>query len=317
MKINTLISLSIAGLLVFGCSTDDVEEDPLNSGITIGLSSDESGMVEDGGSVTITATLSEAASIDVTAELSFTGTAEGNGVDYTADSEAIVIASGSLSGSITITAVQDTLEEGSESIVVEITNAVGADPESATVNLFIQDDDVPFQAQLVLNEICYDPSNNGLDGDTNGDGVYAQSEDEFLEFVNISFLEADLSGFMIFDTEALNSGTPRHTFPDGSIVPSGGAIVVFGGGSPQGSFGGAVVQTSTTGNMNLNNAGDIMTLTDPDENVVLDFDIEPFSNNPNESLSRNPDLTGEFEQHGDIAADTLFSPGTRVDGLPF
>lgn len=316
MKLHTFISLSLAGMLAFGCSTDDVVEDPLNSGITISLSSDASGMVEDGGSVTVTATLSEAASIDVTAELSFSGTAEGNGVDYTVDSEAIIIASGSLSSAITITAVQDTLEEGSESIVVEIANVVGAEAEESSLNLFIEDDDVPFQAQIILNEICYDPSNNGLEGDTNGDGTYAQSEDEFLEFVNLSSQEVDMSGYMVFDTEALNSGEPRHTFPAGSLVPAGGAIVVFGGGSPSGSFGGAVIQTSTTGNMNLNNAGDIMTLTDPNGEAVISFDIEPLSNNPNESYTRNPDITGDFVQHGDVT-DVLFSPGTRLDGTPF
>ena len=59
-----------------------------------------------------------------------------------------------------------------------------------------------------------------------------------------------------------------------------------------------------------------MTLKDANGNVILTFDIEPLSNNPNESYTRNPDLTGEFEQHGENTA-LLFSPGTRIDGSPF
>ena len=170
--------------------------------------------------------------------------------------------------------------------------------------------------QIILNEICYDPSNNELDGDTNGDGAYSQAEDEFLEFVNTGTEAVDMSGYKIYDTEALDAGIPSHTFPEGSIVIAGGAIVVFGGGTPTGEFGGAVVQTSTSGDMNMNNSGDIMSLFDADDNLVLDFDIEPLSNNPNESYTRNPDITGEFEQHSDNT-DLLFSPGTKIDGTPF
>ena len=45
--------------------------------------------------------------------------------------------------------------------------------------------------------------------------------------------------------------------------------------------------------------------------IVLTL-IEPLSNNPNESYTRNPDLT-EFEQHSGIqgSGGRLFSPGTK------
>ena len=43
------------------------------------------------------------------------------------------------------------------------------------------------------------------------------------------------------------------------------------------------------------------------------------SNNPDESYTRNPDLTGEFEQHAGIesASGALFSPGTKLNGTSF
>lgn len=172
--------------------------------------------------------------------------------------------------------------------------------------------------QIVINEVLYDPSNNELDGDANGDGEYSQAEDEFIEFVNTGDTEIDMSGYKIFDTEGLEADpqAPGHIFPEGSIVIPGGAIVVFGGGVPTGTFGNAIVQTSTSGDMNMNNSGDIMTLTDASDAVIVTFDIEPLSNNPNESYTRNPDITGEFEQHNDNF-EILFSPGTMVDGMPF
>jgi hypothetical protein len=69
----------------------------------------------------------------------------------------------------------------------------------------------------------------------------------------------------------------------------------------------------------MNNNGDIVTVYDINEISILTFDVEPLSNNPNESYSRNPDITGEFEQHAGIseANGALFSPGTRVDGSNF
>lgn len=170
--------------------------------------------------------------------------------------------------------------------------------------------------QLIINEICYDPSNSGLDGDTNGDGAYAQSEDEFMELYNTTGKNLDISGYTIYDAESLSLSSPNHTVPANTIIPPGGVFVLFGGGTPTGSFGGAVVQTSTSGDLNMNNSGDTLYVFDAMGGGVDTFDVEPLSNNPNESYTRNPDITGAFEQHGDNTP-ILFSPGTMIDGTPF
>jgi hypothetical protein len=162
----------------------------------------------------------------------------------------------------------------------------------------------------------YDPSNSALNGDANGDGSYAQAEDEFLELVNISSQPFDLSGYKVFDTEHTVTGIPNHLIPANTVLAAGKALVIFGGGTPTGTFGGATVQTSTSGDLNLNNAGDEFLLVSPAGDTVLRFDIEPLSNNPNESYTRNPDITGDFEQHSDNTL-LLFSPGTKIDGQPF
>lgn len=190
------------------------------------------------------------------------------------------------------------------------------------------DVDASLETSLLINEVHYDPSNADLDGDgnqdgdANGDGTRSASADEFVEFVNVGTSALDLSGVTLWDDENLNDvdsdtyGVPNHLVPDDTIIEPGSAFVVFGGGTLAGSFGTATVQTSTSGNLNLNNAGDILYVQDAGGTTRLTFDIEPLSNNPNESYTRSPDIAGDFEQHDDHT-DRLFSPGTRVDGTEF
>lgn len=281
---------------------------------TVYLSVNETTISEDSGMATLTASLNAASNETVTVELNFAGNATLD-TDYSVESETITIPAGATEASIELTAAQDSDVEGNESIEVtlgNISNAVAAENQELTIT--IEDDDL--EVSLVLNEILYDPSNNNLDGDANGDGVYAQNEDEFIELYNNSSSALDVSGFKIFDTEALGNNTPRHVIPGGTVIPPNGVLVIFGGGTPTGSFGGAIVQTSSTGDLNLNNSADVLTVQDASGVVVLSFDIEPYSNNPNESYTRNPDITGDFEQHGGING-ILFSPGTKIDGTSF
>ena len=168
---------------------------------------------------------------------------------------------------------------------------------------------------FVLNEVLYDPP-SGLEGDSNNDSVRDPNDDEFVEFVNSTDSIIDLSGYKIFDAERLALGTANHEFPENTLLSPGQAVVVFGGGTPTGNFGGAKVFTASNQVLNLNNSGDFMTLTDSLGNVIIEFDVTPLSNNPNESYTRDPDLSGEFTQHNAVSG-TLFSPGTRTDGTSF
>jgi hypothetical protein len=101
-------------------------------------------------------------------------------------------------------------------------------------------------------------------------------------------------------------------------VPPNGAIVIFGGGTAVGSFGGAItVIDSGSAGLSLGNSGEIVILEDSLGNVLDSIDTDALSNNPDESYTRNPDLTGAFVQHGSVTPGKLFSPGTRTDGTPF
>jgi hypothetical protein len=172
--------------------------------------------------------------------------------------------------------------------------------------------------QLIINEVLYDPSNTALEGDANGDGVYDQTQDEFIEFINTGTADLNVSKFQIFDKViATGLKTRRHVMGNFN-VPSNGAIVIFGGGTAVGSFGGAItVIDSGTAGLSLGNSGEIIILEDSLGNVLDSINTDALSNNPDESYTRNPDITGDFVQHASVTPGKLFSPGTRIDGSPF
>ncbi|MEL6870091.1 MAG: ExeM/NucH family extracellular endonuclease, partial [Pseudomonadota bacterium] len=145
--------------------------------------------------------------------------------------------------------------------------------------------------------------------DSNGDGVANFGEDEFVEIVNTTGQPLDVSGWLLadgFDT--------RHVFPAGSVIADGCALVVFGGGEPTGAFGGALVQTASSGSLGLNNGGDTVTLnTGATDAARVEYGGE---GGANQSLTRSPDISGDFAQHLSVSA-ARFSPGTAADGSTF
>ena len=164
----------------------------------------------------------------------------------------------------------------------------------------------------VINEIHADPA-SGSAGDANGDGVRDFSDDEFVEIVNTSGADADISGWTLADGFSV-----RHTFPAGSIVADGCSVVVFGGGTPTGAFGISQVQSASSGALGLNNGGDSVTLN----NGVSDVATASYGSEggDNQSLTRDPDISGAtLVKHSSATGSggALYSPGTLVDGTQF
>ena len=165
----------------------------------------------------------------------------------------------------------------------------------------------------VINEVHADPDGS-LAGDANGDGTRSSSQDEFVEIVNRTGNDVDVSGWTLADAVAV-----RHTFPAGSVIFDGCSAVVFGGGTPTGAFGNSLVQTATTGSIGMNNGGDTVTLN----NGVADVTSVSYGGEGggNQSITLDPDVTGTppLVRHSTVAASAgaLYSPGTRVDGSQF
>lgn len=177
---------------------------------------------------------------------------------------------------------------------------------------------------VVINELLADPP-DGLNGDANHDGVRDTSADEFVELVNSTTRDIDLSGYQLQSRSlTATNDTLRHRFAQGTTLSAGAALVVFGGGSPNASdpiFGGAQIVKASTGGLSLVNGGGVVTLRRPNGEIVTSVAYGASLNlrgDQNQSLTRAPDVTGDLTLHSTAAGSnkTLFSPGTRLDGSP-
>jgi len=316
-------------VVVNACKTQDVFP-------TVTLAVSTANLSDSGGSMKIIARLNGSVSKALTVPIVFSGTAILN-QNFSISATEITINAGVDTGFITLTSIPNTSTTTKQIIISlgEIENALPQAPASLVVFLVsanadrdgdgipdvidaCPDDFGPVENNgcpwlgVVMNEVLYDPAADAA-GDANGDGIRDPIADEFVELFNSNPL-LDMSGYTLSDASQV-----RHTFPAGTIVPSNGVIVVFGGGNPTGSFGGAITQIASEGQLNLNNAGDVLTLRNSQGNTVAVFDINGLSGNPDEAYTRNPDVTGAFVQHSTFPAANgrLFSPGVKVNGSNF
>jgi hypothetical protein len=143
------------------------------------------------------------------------------------------------------------------------------------------------------------------------------AQDEFIEIVNTNASPVNISGWTISDPNAV-----QHTFPANTILQPNCGIVVFGGGTPIGQFGGMLVQVASSGDLSLNNPSgaetETITLRDNSPQQLIVASVTYGSEgSDNQSLTRYPDITGPFMKHTAAAAGVLFSPGLKVDGTQF
>ncbi|KAF0095503.1 MAG: secreted protein withPor secretion system C-terminal sorting and LTD domain [Puniceicoccaceae bacterium 5H] len=218
------------------------------------------------------------------------------------------IAEGLTSVDVPVTIVADNGFDGDQEVVISL-NTEGFAPNQTTVTVV----NVDAKPNIVLNEFMTSVPGSlpeDLVGDANGDGVRNGSQEEFVELVNNDSENIDLSGWILSDDKG-----PRHVFPEGTILKPGRAIVVFAGGSPNGLFGGAEVQTATAGNFGYADTGDVIILSSGGAEV-LSYDYTADFAGVYQAVTRNPDITGEYQLHENVNG-VLFSPGTHIDGTPF
>lgn len=204
----------------------------------------------------------------------------------------------------------DIAEDGTQLVQIR---AAAPGYATATASFEVEDDgDGAFDA-IVLNEFLSSPSANLGPGDTNRDGTRDFSQDEFVEFLNVSEEDIDLSNYEIHDAVGA-----RHVFPIDTVLAAGQAIVVFGGGTPWGAFGRSVVQVASSGSLGLNDGGDSIYLkTFGGDTILIEHRYD--GTTLNQSMSRSPEGTGGFINHTLIegAEKILTSPGTKADGERF
>ncbi|MCP3911634.1 MAG: hypothetical protein GY713_11840 [Actinomycetia bacterium] len=110
---------------------------------TVSFTSPAQSNAESVASVTVTAELSALSGKEVQVPLTFAGTAADPG-DYSPDTATLVIPVGQMSADVTLTVVDDALDEGSEIVDVSMGTPVNAGLGAVTVHTaIIQDDDPP------------------------------------------------------------------------------------------------------------------------------------------------------------------------------
>ena len=125
-----------------------------NDEVSVSLTLLDGEMPEKDGVATVQANLSTAALGDVVVDLGFSGTAAGGGTDYHTSNSRIVIPAGLTSGTIGLSAVDDSDGESEETIIVDIvgvTNAIGAGAQQVTAKIIDNDDAAAKVVDSVVN----------------------------------------------------------------------------------------------------------------------------------------------------------------------
>ena len=181
----------------------------------------------------------------------------------------------------------------------------------------------PALGDLVINEVLPSPA-TGNAGDANCDGTRNAVDDEFIEIVNVSDRCVELAGVGV---ETGSDGL-QYTFGLDTGLQPGHALVLFGGGAPV--FDGTSTQAlahcrplTECGVLTQTTLPGALGLA-PEDSVALRYGSTVLDSVEwggsgvtlvaGESLTRSPELTGDFVNHGNALAGSLMSPGAAAAG---
>ncbi|WP_164016831.1 putative Ig domain-containing protein [Pyxidicoccus trucidator] len=139
---------------------------------------------------------------------------------------------------------------------------------------------------------------------------------EFVEIVNASPFEVDISGWGLWDS---SNNVVRHVFPAGTRMGAGKGYVVFGGaaGIPAG-LTNAAAASSNQNTLGLSNSTDAVRLRMPNAgSEVSRYDYTSTVQNVsvNRASDGNPDAS--FIPHTEFPSGLTSSPGKRADGTDY
>lgn len=173
----------------------------------------------------------------------------------------------------------------------------------------------PTAGQLVISEVMANPNDGAGGFDFNNDGVYSGTADEYVEIINMSGGPLNIDGVLLqVDTPTLNT---KLTIATTVCLPAQGAILVFGGGTPNLAVGAEVMVFAASG-LALNNPGDTVAVVAADGLTQLDM-FTYASSTAAVSWAADPEGSTNFVLHGEAttSAGATASPGTCSDGSPF
>ncbi len=213
-----------------------------------------------------------------------------NGSSWTVIASSVAASTGSYTWAVPNTATTQAR--------VRISDAQNGTPADTSDGVFTITSSSP--GQVVINEILA----NEVGSDTGT---------EFVELVNVGGTAVDISGWTLSDDTGV-----RHTFPSGTSLAGGRAIVVFASASAiPGGLTNAVAASS--GSLGLNNSGDLVALKNANRKTVTSYTYPgSLAGVDGVSMNRNPDASasGTFVLHTSISTRST-SPGTRTNGSAF
>jgi cysteine-rich repeat protein len=177
----------------------------------------------------------------------------------------------------------------------------------------------PAAGDLKINEfLAADGGTTNGGVDTNCDGSVVESNDEFLELVNVSAKMLDLTGVTYSDGNGLKFTFAAQAHGSLTLAP-GKAVVIWGGGTPQCPGVTNFFTNGTFNSLSLNDAGDTITIKGAGVNGVTIATATYASGTIGKSLNLSPDVTGTtYALHDAVAGHVgTFSPGLKVDGTAF
>lgn len=187
----------------------------------------------------------------------------------------------------------------------------------------------PAAGDIVINEFLADDGPN-MAGDSNCDGVFTGTNDEFIELVNVSAKTLDLTGLTIKDGGNPPTTPPQLQFtfgdaanlgPGSLTLAPGKAVVIWAGGAP--ACAGVTnwfTPVATQGTLSLNNGGDTITLATGGATPVTIATTTYTTATQAVSFNLNPDaMTGTtYALHTAVTgAVGNYSPGKKANGTAF
>lgn len=300
-----------AGGVVTGTGTIvDTDSEPV-----IELSVDNSTIVENGGTATITATLTGATTSeqDITIDWTFSGVAA-DPADYSHDAagDQIVISAGASSGTFTITAADDMIFEGTEDIIVDMTVTNGTEGTSNQITVNITDDEPAPEVSISLAASSIDEDATTTIQATIDNGV-TNAQDMV---VSLSYAAA--AGNTTADLTHTDLGTTVATLTIPANTAMSTAETIGGNANnndePDEDFDISITGITNSG-VNGANTTETLTLQDNDAapTVTLSLDDPTITENGAPSSTdvvATPDVVSEFE----ITVDLLVEDADDASG---
>jgi len=156
--------------------------------------------------------------------------------------------------------------------------------------------------------------------DTNCDGSMTDSNDEFIELVNVTNKTLDLTGVTYSDALGVKFTFAPQSTGSLSLAP-GKAVVIWGGGAPQCPGVTNFFTHGTYKSLSLNDTGDTIKIdtagTSPAVIATTTYTEQPANKGTSQNLSTDASGT-TYMLHSAVTGHVgNFSPGKKVDGTAF